>query len=890
MASNLDRQLEKELEKFLRENWKGILPVALIIGIGWLLKKYNHSLLNYYFNILTAAEKGIKLGAIVICLILTIVIARYIIVRKNEKKRYKYYRLLPRVGQEVETEKVEYLLKQLASVKRNRRKRLLRGSAWLHFFIYRNNYEISFYLGCPSDLENEFIQVFKNTYPQGEVHRVSEVPLPEKRAFSGRMSVKKHSIKQWFPFTEYKGGDQVGNLLSYLPANAWLSISFTPVSKKRIGKKLFKAEKAMKKEKKYTEMYAFQKEQFKDITSRLTGRDHAFKVAISIAGNGKKRRDIVKTVGKTVSTIMNNKNQLQFKRHINPIQHCPHPKTRFLYLTNRELGNLLHLPNMNHSIAESIPKLEKGQHHLNNETLNTGATVGYNLHPLVQERAVKVSFDQLTEHVFLSGMTGSGKSSLLIMAIQSLLDDWLAGKVNVPGFTMLDPAGATARTILNRLMKAETEGKKVPWNKVIFISYKNGQFPVGMNLLKKNIGEQTDTVVQNAMALFKTIYPADRTRIDKYLSNALTALIADVDDHHVLSVNKFLTDARFRNKIVNRSRDELLKDFWKNVDVKELKSVSADIYSRINHFEQSLLMRRVFGQSAFDLNIQRYMDEGCIVLLDVQGLHRVNTQFIGGHLINQYHQICQRRRPYSSREHLLILDESHLLQFPILEKIIAEDRKFNLALVLSTQFFGQYEDWLKAAVDGNVQNIFTGSQGMTEANFMANVLMKKQFTAELIAGLPNNTAAILTKGSDKSLTTCLVKTTPPYLYMPDGTRARYKNKDDINIVENWIDTKAEELQKRIGRPFCEVDEQINKYYGFSSNNSQNEGFYQESENKGGLRQVKTEEKKCTEQLPLSEEHFDIIEETSVYLKPTEKKKKESTKEKEGEGKMQDSFF
>lgn len=63
------------------------------------------------------------------------------------------------------------------------------------------------------------------------------------------------------------------------------------------------------------------------------------------------------------------------------------------------------------------------------------------------------------------------------------------------------------------------------------------------------------------MALFKTIYPADRTRIDKYLSNALTALIADVDDHHVLSVNKFLTDARFRNKIVNRSRDELLKDF-----------------------------------------------------------------------------------------------------------------------------------------------------------------------------------------------------------------------------------------------------------------------------------------------------------------------------------------
>ncbi|MGG0545248.1 hypothetical protein ABEY63_25580 [Priestia aryabhattai] len=829
MGNNLERQLEKELEHFIQENWKWLLPVGGVVGAAWVVKRNSNKIIDFLKTIMPYIQTGvITLGSIGLIFLLFLSIRTYI-VRKKEKENYTYYRILPRVGQEVKPHDVHLLMRQLSSVKRGRRKRFLKGREWLHYFMYHGEEGFSFYVGCPADLRNDLLQTFQNTYPESELHVASDVPLPSKGSFSGRMRVKPHRIKQWMPFTSYQSGDEVGNLLAYMPKHSWLSFAFSSESRKKIGKKLFRAEKEMKKDKKYSEMYSFQKEQFKDITGRLTGEGKVFKVAISMSGEGKNRRDIVKSIGKNVSSILNNKNLLLFKRQRNSITFCPHPRRKLLYLTNNELANLVHLPSMNHTISTSIPSLEKGQRHLDEKTLNKGVTIGYNLHPLVKERKVKIEQNQLTEHAFISGMTGSGKSSLIVMMLQSIIDEWLQNPQKASGFTFFDPAGTTVRTLLNRLQKAELEGKKVNWEKVIYVSFKNGEYPIAMNFFHKNEGEDTDTVVQNGMSLFKTIYTGDKTRIDKYLSNTITTLIDDEDDHNVLSINRFLTDTEFRDTIINRIQDELLRDFWRTVDLRELRTVSTDIYSRVNNFEQSLFMRRMFGQNKWDLPLKTFMDEGYIVLFDIQGLGRINTQFIVGHLLNQYHQVCQKRRAYASREHFLVVDESHLCQIPVIEKVIAEDRKFNLSLILSTQYFNQYQDWLRQAIDGNVQNIISGAQGGTESKIMADILMKKQFDADLIATLPNNTAAVLTKNSDKTLTTCLVKTEPPYLYKPDLSVVKHKDTNDINIVEAWIDEKASEIQSRIGRPASEIDEEIRTYFGFTSEEEeeQEEEFFEE---------------------------------------------------------------
>lgn len=876
MSPKLERQIEKEVEHFLEENWKIVLPIGALGGAGFLYKHYQSSIHSYFLEkLLPVVETGvITLGSISLISLTIFGIQRYI-VRKKERENYTYFRVLPRANQDVNAKDVHQLMHQLSEVKRGKRKRLFKGREWFQWLIHRDNHDISFYIGAPNDQQREMRQAFQNAYPDGELHQVG-LQLPSKGSFTGRMRTKKHPIKQWMPFTTYEGGDQVGNLLTYMPSNTWVSLAFSPDSRKRLGKKLTKAEKQMKRDKKYMDMYAFEKERFKDITNRFTGNTKAFQVVISIAGEGKKRRDIIKQIGRNISLILNNKNNLLFRRHFRTIKAVPHPRQHLLYLTNKELANILHLPNMNHTIAEHIPKLEKGQKHLAPNELSEGATVGYNIHPLVQEREVKISFSQLTEHFFVSGQTGSGKSSLLIMMLQSVIDQWLTKPTKSPGFTFLDPAGTTARTLLNRLQLAEQQGKDVPWDKVIYLSYKNGDHPIGLNLLHKNEWEDTDTVVQNAMGLFKSVYVGDRTRIDKYLSNALTALVDDQEEHTILGVNRFMTDSLFRNQIVNRMQDEILQDFWRKADAKEIKQIAPDIYSRVNNFEQSLFMRRLFGQPNWDLPLKRYMDEGYIVLMDIQGMGRINTKMITGHIINQYHQVCQKRKPYSAKEHFLITDEAHLIQLPTLEKIIAEDRKFGLCLGLSTQYLGQFEDWLQKAIDGNVQNIITGAQGGNESRTMADVLMKKQFDSDLIATLPNNHAAVLTKNADKTLTTCLVKSALPYLYKPDGSIAKHKDDKDTTTVENWIDEKAVELQATIGRSTEEIDQYINNYYGFDVHHHE-DPFFQ--------NQVEEEPMdKKQRQDTLSEEESVILEVDSSL------NEENSDKEKKKEVSKVDSFF
>lgn len=879
MASNFDKQLEKEIEQFLKENWKGIVPLAILGGAAWITKKNMDVIQSFWNNILPYVKTGVITFGSVGIIFLTLLLIRYMIVRKKEKENYLYFRLIPRTNQPVKSHEVSQLVKQFATIKRGRKNRFLKGREWFQWLIHHNKEGICFYIGCPRDQKKEVLQSLQNCYPEAELHE-SEVIFPSKKSFSGRMRVKKHRIKQWMPFTSYEGGDAVGDLLSFMPINSWLSIEFSSVSRKKIGKKLFRAEKELKKDKKLSEMYSFEKERFKDITNRLSGDNKTFQLTISLAGEGTDRRDIVKSIGRNVSSILSNKNTLLFKKHRRAIQFCPHPRKHHLFLTNNELSNLLHIPDMTHNISEKIEKLENGQHNLDPKELNEGLTVGYNLHPIVEDREVKISLSQLTEHFFLAGQTGSGKSSLLILMLQSLIDQWLENPSKKSSFTFLDPAGTTTKTLLNRLLLAEVQGKHVPWNKVIYVSYKNGESPIGLNLFQKNAGESTHVVVENAMGLFKSLFPGDKTRIDKYLSNTMTVLVDDVEKHSVLGVNRFLTEPAFRKKLVARIKDPILKDFWEKADAKEVKTIASDVYSRVNMFEQSLFMRRMFGQTSWDLPIKKFMDEGYIVLFDIQGMNSpAATKMIAGHIINQYHQISQTRTPYSSKEHLIVLDEAHLVQVPILPKIIAEDRKFSISLGISTQFIEQLNDELRAAIDGNVQNIFSGSQGFNQSKLMSD-LMKKQFDAQMLSELPNNTAAILTKNKDKSLTTCLVKSTLPYLYLPNGEIARHKNQHDTDMVEAWVTEKAAELQSGIGRSVEEIDQKINNYFGFKVE-SDDEFYEKQTEEKsqhtGGRTDLEKEKAQTKENefpIPsLSKEDFVIMKEENTEETEKDDKKK-----------------
>ncbi|MGP4063055.1 hypothetical protein [Halobacillus sp. H74] len=791
--------------------------------------------------VLKIALPYIKTGTLtlIIALILTLTLLtiRWIIVRKNEKKRYLYYRILPHIKQEIEYKNILEMLEQFAGYRRGKHKRWLKGREWFQWLIYCGDEdEISFYIGFPADRKSGVLRTLQNAYKDAEFHFVPAtqsqyeklqeqarrngkdeskitniLPFPKSKDWSGRMYFDSSGIERALPFKTYSGDDGISNLISYMEPGTWVDVSFSPSTRSTMRKTLKKAQKKLKKRMpKASERDSFQKEELKDYSSRLSGRDKVFKIAVSIASSHNRNKAIVSSIATNIGTVVNDKNGLDFTKIPNAISFCPSPISKTMEWTGQELANLIQLPDTESEVfQEHIKHLRKGQRYLKSNELNNGVTIGYMLHPLNIDRKIKIAWKQLTEHFFLSGQTGAGKSSILMMMLQSIIDEWIQKPDKTPGFTFIDPASVSAKTVMNRLRKAEHDGHAVPWNKVHYIRLKDGDNPIAMNLLHKNEWEDTDTVVNNIMDLFKTIYPGEKTRIDKYLKNTLTALIDDSKNHTLFGINKFLSDEDWREPIIERMTDEILKAFWQSQNQKDIDAVKEDIYSRVNAFEQSEFMRLIFGQPKWSLPIRKFMDEGHLVFVDTQGLGRINTKLIVGHIITQYHQVCQQR-PQNTKEHFLIQDESHMAQIPIMDEIIAFDRKFGLCLGLATQYIGQFEPWLQKAIDGNVQNIISGSQGESESH-IASKLTKNSFESDLLQYLPNNHAAVLTKnktGKQTKLTSCLINSDPPFLYKPDGEVAKYPDEEEQKLAMEWADEKAQELQERDG----EDKEKIKDYY------------------------------------------------------------------------------
>ena len=95
-----------------------------------------------------------------------------------------------------------------------------------------------------------------------------------------------------------------------------------------------------------------------------------------------------------------------------------------------------------------------------------GREIGKLKHPF-DDREVRVNFEQLNKHFVLTGASGTGKSSVAMDMVQSLLDEWFDNPDESPGFTIIDPAKELVAIIENRLRIAEKFGVKFPRRKSI---------------------------------------------------------------------------------------------------------------------------------------------------------------------------------------------------------------------------------------------------------------------------------------------------------------------------------------------------------------------------------------------------------------------------------------
>lgn len=797
-------------------------------------------------------------------------------VEKKYRSTYKYIRIIPHINTRSEPDQVMRMIQNLHEYRRTKLNQIYKGKEWFRYLIFKNDAgELSLYMGFPEDRQTGVKRAIRNIYPEVELEDldVSDVPIhfqenrkdKSKKLYGGFFEIAQKGENEGFALNSYSGKEDIEDILYSLDAGGkdsqtWLDICVSPVSNREIHKLVKRSIKAIfarngqieetsklglgyqdfkdaffnekkskssnvQKKVSFSELDPDEQERIRTMRKRYTGRETAFSVSINLMSYAKYSDSIAQTAATAVRSAFHLDNSLRFvlnKRVLNSItDRAPIPdSSRTITMTGQELSNIFRLPRGDHRIYKYVPHLQKGQQMLDDDQLNEGISIGKMLHPAAKNRAVKIPISQFTRHFILTGMTGAGKSSLLVEIIDSVIEMWLNDSRSSPGFTLCDPAQETGATILNRLRYYEKIGRPVDWDKVHYFDLANHNYVLPLNLLHRRPGEATHDLMDE---IFESIQGQQSMygggpQMDRILRNSLITLLSDNSaTHNILGIIPLLMDGRFRDRVLPHVRDPIIKQFWRDefpAISQKLEQAVGPLLNRLSPFQTNEAMRRMFGQSEMGLDIRKWMDEGHIIIFDLKGASNQTVQLAGGYIANQYHKTAQGRGT-GSRVHLLIYDEAHRTQYPVMANIFAEDRKFGLSLGLSTQYIKRMHAYIIDSATEIVNNIFSTTQGHQSATLISQ-MTAGAFDKDFLQNLPERTMAIYTRTKVDGRNTATPFTTecdPPYTYKPDGSGdwADHENDEEMLASFEWGLSKGRELMARDCVRAEDVDEVIDAY-------------------------------------------------------------------------------
>ncbi len=548
------------------------------------------------------------------------------------------------------------------------------------------------------------------------------------------------------------------------------------------------------------------RDQLKRVESLISESTNYFRVTVRI---GAKRQNHIQPICNEINTQMKKQHRLSLAAEEKKKLWKNNSDSPDALWREEELAAIVALPDMtNKTMLRSVTHMKPGEKSLSDDELSEGIAVGRLIHPTKPNRLVKIPTKQFLRHFFMGGKNGSGKSSTAVQMIQSLLDEWGANPNKASGFTYIDPAGSTLTIILNRLLHMEQQGIYIPWEKVHYIDLTpETEYPVGLNLIYHTAAEDPASVAGGALDVIKSVYGSDAIFTERLIENGLmTLLYDDRRTHTILGLTSVLQYPAMREDI--DVVDPLVEEFWE-VTGDELKPKQLDpLSNRLRPLLQNPTMRRIFGQTRWTLDICKWMDDGHIILVNVLNLEPKNMGLVGGQLLMRYHITAKTRPADISKPHILMIDEAHNVQIPVLEKVIAEDRKFGLSLGLITQFPEQF-DSLRKSITENMGTFLTCTVGPDSAGVM-NKMMNNSFDNSTLQGLPTSRVAAYTSINGEPFS-FMVKSDPPVIYLPNGKLATYESREEMEEAQNWAHAKAKELSSRDGAHRDQVDAEIKDY-------------------------------------------------------------------------------
>ncbi|MDD5341530.1 MAG: type IV secretion system DNA-binding domain-containing protein [Patescibacteria group bacterium] len=339
-----------------------------------------------------------------------------------------------------------------------------------------------------------------------------------------------------------------------------------------------------------------------------------------------------------------------------------------------------------------------------------------------RDRIFGIKKDDRRRHIYIIGKTGMGKTTLIENMVYA---DVISGN----GVCYVDPHGDTAEKMLSWIPSERI-------NDVIYFNPSDYEYPISFNVLEKVDPHYRHLVASGLIGVFKKLW-ADSwgPRLEYLLRNAILALL-EYPDSTLLGINRLLVDKEYRNKVVSKVQDPVVRQFWMEEYTKyggqfQVEAI-APIQNKVGQFLSTSLIRNIVGQVQSSIDLRKCMDEGKILILNLsKGRIGEDASALFGSMMVTKLQLAAMSRvdiPEEERKDFyLYVDEFQNFATDSFADILSEARKYHLCLNIAHQYIEQLGEVVQPAVFGNVGTLINFRVGAADAEFL-----EKEYAPDLV--------------------------------------------------------------------------------------------------------------------------------------------------------------
>ena len=316
-------------------------------------------------------------------------------------------------------------------------------------------------------------------------------------------------------------------------------------------------------------------------------------------------------------------------------------------------------------------------------------------------------------HLYVIGKSGVGKTKLLEHFIRAdIFFDH--------GLGVIDPHGDLIQDILDFLPENRIED-------VVLIDPADRDFPISFNPIANVADDDKHMVTDSMIEIFKKQFASDWTPRIEHLLRFSTLAMIDYPKGTLNGMVSLLSSGPYRGKVIEFIKDPVVRRFWAIEFPEWSQRYDAEAVSPLlNKLGQLLsdpLMRNIFGQQDNKIDFFDIMQNEKIFLVNLSKgrIGDDKSAFFGAVLITKIYQAAMQRIRLPSDERTpfyLYVDEFQNIATKTFENILAEARKFAIALTVANQNLSQLSPTLRSALFGNVASMIVFQISAEDAAIM----------------------------------------------------------------------------------------------------------------------------------------------------------------------------